>query len=99
MSSESPQELGIENQGLPAASRDAWRAVKAALKAQRQSPPLVPVSRHAPLPLSFAQQRLWFLSQMDPDSPAYNMPMDYYVSGPLDIPALERSLNQNCESS
>ncbi|MBV9788698.1 MAG: amino acid adenylation domain-containing protein, partial [Chloroflexi bacterium] len=56
-------------------------------------PPLVPVSHDAPLPLSFAQQRLWFLSQMDPSSPAYNIPNAMRIRGPLNIAALEHSLN------
>jgi len=45
-------------------------------------------------PLSFAQQRLWFLHQLDPQSPAYNMPFALRLLGQLDIPALERTLNE-----
>jgi hypothetical protein len=45
-------------------------------------------------PLSFAQQRLWFLHQLDPDSAAYNLPVYYRLSGQLNITALERSLNE-----
>src|ERR1041385_248326 len=45
-------------------------------------------------PLSFAQQRLWFLHQLDPQSPAYNMPFALRLWGQLDIPALERTLNE-----
>ena len=45
------------------------------------------------LPLSFAQQRLWFLHQLDPNSAAYNIPVMWQFTGALDIAVLERSLN------
>src|SRR5215217_7834398 len=45
-------------------------------------------------PLSFAQQRLWFLHQLDPQSAAYNMPFALRLLGQLDVPALERTLNE-----
>jgi amino acid adenylation domain-containing protein len=41
--------------------------------ATADSAPLVPVSRDRPIPLSFAQQRLWFIQQLDPANVAYNM--------------------------
>src|SRR4051812_46887430 len=44
-------------------------------------------------PLSFAQQRLWFLHQLDPASAAYNMRTVVQLAGPLDVAALECSLN------
>ncbi|HVF51447.1 MAG TPA: amino acid adenylation domain-containing protein, partial [Pyrinomonadaceae bacterium] len=46
------------------------------------------------VPLSFAQQRLWFLQQLKPDSPFYNIPEATYFDGPLDISALERSFTE-----
>jgi aspartate racemase len=46
-----------------------------------------------PWPLSFAQQRLWFLTQLEPDSPFYNVPSAYRLSGSLNRDALERALN------
>jgi amino acid adenylation domain-containing protein/non-ribosomal peptide synthase protein (TIGR01720 family) len=46
-----------------------------------------------PPPLSFAQQRLWFLNQMGLDGPAYNVPLALDIRGPLLVPALEQSLN------
>jgi acyl carrier protein len=54
---------------------------------------LVPLSRPAELPLSFAQQRLWFLEQLHSDSAFYNIPITLHLQGQLDIAALEMSLN------
>ncbi|SCX53462.1 non-ribosomal peptide synthase domain TIGR01720/amino acid adenylation domain-containing protein [Pseudomonas sp. NFACC32-1] len=56
-----------------------------------QAPALVPVPRDKPLPLSFAQERQWFLWKMDPDSTAYNIPTALRLRGTLDKDALRRS--------
>src|SRR5690606_31468505 len=45
------------------------------------------------LPLSFAQERQWFLWQLDPHSAAYHIPMALHLLGELDVAALERSFN------
>ncbi len=47
-----------------------------------------------PAPLSFAQQRLWFLHQMEPDSPAYNVPLALRLTGELDLPILAAVLGE-----
>jgi amino acid adenylation domain-containing protein/FkbM family methyltransferase len=57
------------------------------------APPIQPVPREGVLPLSFAQQRLWFLAQLMPDSSLYNMSAAVRLTGALDVVALERSLN------
>ncbi len=57
-------------------------------------PPILPAPRDKDLPLSFAQQRLWFLDQLEPGSSAYNMPAAYRLTGQLNITALEQSLNE-----
>ncbi|HYY42007.1 MAG TPA: condensation domain-containing protein, partial [Pyrinomonadaceae bacterium] len=44
------------------------------------------------LPLSFAQQRLWLLDQLEPGNPAYNMPVAVRLKGRLSVPTLQRSL-------
>jgi amino acid adenylation domain-containing protein len=46
------------------------------------------------LPLSFTQQRLWFLRQLMPESPSYNLCSAYQITGQLDVPALEQSFNE-----
>ncbi|MBW8843356.1 MAG: non-ribosomal peptide synthetase, partial [Burkholderiales bacterium] len=58
-------------------------------------PAIVPVARDLPLPLSFAQQRLWFLAQLDAcASAAYLMPGRLRLQGPLDEVALARALDR-----
>jgi hypothetical protein len=52
------------------------------------------VSRQQDLPLSFAQQRLWFLDQLEPNNPLYNVPLIVRMRGPLDSAILEKSLNE-----
>ncbi len=55
---------------------------------------VIPVAdRNHPLPLSFAQERLWFLDQLQPDSAAYNMCLSLRLSGELNVVALTESLN------
>jgi amino acid adenylation domain-containing protein len=44
------------------------------------------------LPASFAQQRLWFMDQLDPHNAAYNIPASLHFHGQLDISALQQSL-------
>jgi amino acid adenylation domain-containing protein len=50
--------------------------------------------RGGELPLSFAQQRLWFLEQLEPESGYYNVPAAIRLAGPLNVAALERSVNE-----
>jgi amino acid adenylation domain-containing protein len=59
-----------------------------------QLPPVEPVSRRGALPLSFAQERLWFLDRMQPGSAMYNIPAAQRLRGALDTAALERALGE-----
>ena len=52
------------------------------------------VSRNRELPLSFAQQRLWFLAELEPDSPFYNISGAVKLQGQLNVEALEQSFNE-----
>ncbi|HEV2150668.1 MAG TPA: amino acid adenylation domain-containing protein, partial [Longimicrobiaceae bacterium] len=69
--------------------------IDALLREEREGPvpPLAPVRRDLPLPLSFAQQRLWLIHQLDPASPAYNIGYPLLVRGRLDVGALRRALS------
>ena len=57
-------------------------------------PEIVPVARDQAWPLSFAQQRLWFLAQMEGASAAYHMPGGLSLRGTLDRVALQRALER-----
>jgi amino acid adenylation domain-containing protein len=72
------------------------QCVEAALREGSASnvPPIVKLSREGDLALSYAQQRLWFLDQMEPDNPFYNIPVAVRIEGELNIEALERSFSE-----
>ena len=55
---------------------------------------ILPREQHGPAPLSFAQQRLWFLQQLEPESYVYNIPVALRIEGALNVPALEDAINQ-----
>ncbi|HKN83791.1 MAG TPA: amino acid adenylation domain-containing protein, partial [Pyrinomonadaceae bacterium] len=90
--------------GMPVSLRDLFESPTPALLAKRveqiesgaveAGPVLRPIPHHDgdPLPLSFAQQRVWFFDQLEPNSSAYNMPMAVRMEGQLDVAALERAL-------
>ncbi|HEX7243495.1 MAG TPA: condensation domain-containing protein, partial [Longimicrobiaceae bacterium] len=57
------------------------------------APPVERVPREGPLPLSFAQQRLWVVDRLEPGSAAYNMPYALRLRGGLDAAALRAALD------
>ena len=58
-----------------------------------QEPPIVALPRSQPLTLSYAQERQWFLWQLEPTSTAYHVPAALRLRGELDLPALQRSFD------
>jgi TubC N-terminal docking domain/Condensation domain len=80
-------ELGRHKADILAFLREAQRAVGSTL------PPIAPGSRSEDLPLSLAQERLWFLDQFEPEDTAYNIPAAMRLTGRLNVAALERILS------
>ncbi|MFL5537559.1 MAG: amino acid adenylation domain-containing protein, partial [Longimicrobiaceae bacterium] len=60
----------------------------------RALPPIVRVDRDRPLPLSVAQERLWFIDRLEGGSAPYNIPAALRLRGALDVDALGRSLGE-----
>ena len=88
-------DLGVELtlRELFAAPTVAGLAEALELAAGSRSEPLVPLAaRSGPLPLSFAQESLWFLERLQPGRPAYNVLSLVALRGRLDVPALEGAL-------
>ncbi|MEK1842578.1 MAG: condensation domain-containing protein, partial [Pseudomonas sp.] len=67
------------------------RLIQASGKTNKQ-PPIEKVDRSQPVPLSYSQQRMWFLWQMEPDSPAYNVGGMARLRGVLDVGRFEAAL-------
>ncbi|HEX7154408.1 MAG TPA: amino acid adenylation domain-containing protein [Thermoanaerobaculia bacterium] len=72
--------------------RDLSVVIEQQVKGSYSSIPLV--SRAEPLPLSFAQQRLWFIDRLEEGSAQYNMPVALRLTGNLEIDALQRSFDE-----
>src|SRR5215217_6612604 len=63
-------------------------------KAVDKTPSVKPVPRNGSMPLSYGQQRLWFLQQLEPESAAYNIRVAVRLRGPLNVTALKQSLTE-----
>ncbi len=85
---ESPTIAELADRLRPALAGEA--AAEGAVESAARHIPVAP--RDQPLPLSFAQQRLWFLDQLEGPSPTYNMPGAVDLSGSLDYDALRFAL-------
>src|SRR4051812_8328614 len=77
----------------PTVARISEQIEKAKAQARPLVPPIIRIPRNQPLPLSFAQQRLWVLDQLEPNNPLYNIPRTLRMQGRLNVEALHRTLN------
>ncbi|MFN6569386.1 amino acid adenylation domain-containing protein, partial [Dendronalium sp. ChiSLP03b] len=82
----------FENPTVGQLAQEIERAIK--VGNGLEMPPITRISREEDLLPSFAQQRLWFLAQLEPDNPIYNIPGVVKLQGNLNITALEQSLNE-----
>ena len=79
---------------LPEGKRDQLDSRRSGNKGGSPSVTIPRSAVRGPCPLSFAQQRLWFLEQLEPGTPTYNIPVGFRLLGRLNDGALERSLNE-----
>jgi amino acid adenylation domain-containing protein len=82
----------FESATIAELAKEIDKITKADLKVKL--PNIWQISRLADIPLSYAQQRLWYLDQLEPNNTAYNIFDAVRIIGSLDIPALEESLNK-----
>jgi amino acid adenylation domain-containing protein len=71
-----------------------WNTIRSALSSARKGLPIQSVGRDGVLPLSFAQQRFWFIEQLSSDSSVNNLRVAFRLVGQLDVTALEWSLGE-----
>ena len=89
---EVPVRAVFEHPTLGAFADEVDRLLRAS--AGTEAPPIRPAERTGDLPLSFAQERLWFVDRLEPGSPVYHMPFQYLLRGPLDPDALRRAFGE-----
>ena len=78
----------------PTVAQLASRIEAGRTRGKTSLPPPSPALRPDRIPLSFAQKRLWFIDQMAPGEPLYNIPQAFRVRGDLNVPALEQSIGE-----
>ena len=83
-----PVEQSKDKQG----KKELWNKLRSVLSSSQKGPPMQRVLRDEKLSLSYAQQRLWFLEQLKPDTCVNNIPVAFHLKGSLNVAALEQSL-------
>jgi amino acid adenylation domain-containing protein len=80
----------------PTPARFAAAVEARARSGARELPPLEPLPRGEPLPVSYAQERLWLYDQLEPGSNAFNLGYAFRLRGRLSVAALDASLAEIC---
>nr|BBH88069.1 hypothetical protein KTC_28200 [Thermosporothrix sp. COM3] len=79
---------------LSPAQRELLKLWKQGSRKTNDTPPhITPRTEEGPAPLSFSQRRLWFLDQLEPGNPFYNISVAFRLVGPLHVAFLKESLN------
>jgi len=86
--------LIVQNQGKKAEQSNLERRQMESVSSHTEDKQRISPRGESPLLPSFSQQRLWFLNQLEPDSSIYNVPVAFRLTGPLNVAALEQSLNE-----
>lgn len=73
---------------------DFWLSLRSNVRVKHQTPAIQPVSRNQNLPLSFNQERLWYLEQLQPDTSVHNLLHCLHFQGELNVVALQMSLGE-----
>jgi amino acid adenylation domain-containing protein len=82
---------------LPPKKRELFELLLKEKKAKAESQPTDVITKRpdtSSYPLSFAQQRLWFINLVEPDNPAYNMSFCWRLVGPMKVGVLERAVSE-----
>ncbi len=88
------REIAARLAALPEAKQESFVAWLAQQNIAVSELPIVAARRDGPLPLSFAQRRVWTLQQLDPEAPLYNVANVLVMKGALDADALQLAFQQ-----
>ncbi|NEQ09194.1 MAG: hypothetical protein F6K37_25590, partial [Moorea sp. SIO4E2] len=71
-----------------------WKSIRTNIKSKNQAFSIKPIGRNGKLPLSFGQQRLWLIEQLQPGNPVHNLRAAFRLQGALDLAFLEKSIGE-----
>ena len=94
MTTHEPLIAGLSPARLDLLSRLVRAKGRAPQAARTDGAPIGRVAHASELPLSFAQERMWFIDQLEPESAAYNVPGGVELKGRLSVAALQQSLSE-----